>query len=310
MAITAAPLENIEDLESEPFPCRAYKEELERSPGGEVFWHSSPNIELIVPEDNEVSITTPSVKFWFRPDEVAYIPSYVPHQIEAATEKVTIDAIVFDPSFVGGVKRSEITKSFVWPLITQKHLRGYKPARTSKHGANMHEAALSCFSSVSEEPPGYELAASIYASQFTQELYLANEKRIRRTATIPISDRNVYEIMRLISASYRQKTTINSIAAKINLTPRQTIRLFKNATGITPLQFLLAKRLRSAALELRSGTRKSVTAIAKENGFDSPSYFILQFKKYFGMTPQTMREKSNITKWTDNPLSAFENFFG
>ena len=65
-------------------------------------------------------------------------------------------------------------------------------------------------------------------------------------------------------------------------------RAFKRATGFSPVAFINHERvLRSAQLLLRDF--HSLADVCYQVGFNSVSYFIRTFKKYFGMTPLRYR---------------------
>ncbi len=67
------------------------------------------------------------------------------------------------------------------------------------------------------------------------------------------------------------------------------IRSFHAATGATPYQFVLEKRLHTAAQLLRTDAH-SIGEIAGLVGFKSASHFASKFRAYYGLTPTRYRE--------------------
>jgi AraC-like DNA-binding protein len=59
---------------------------------------------------------------------------------------------------------------------------------------------------------------------------------------------------------------------------------------MTPYQFLLAQRLRRAAVRLRQ-TTDPISAIAYEAGFGDLSTFNRRFRRIIGMTPGVWRRR-------------------
>lgn len=59
----------------------------------------------------------------------------------------------------------------------------------------------------------------------------------------------------------------------------------KGITGQTPNDFILNIRLKKAQILLKQIDTKTVSEIAYEVGFNSPSYFIKRFRELFGVTP-------------------------
>lgn len=68
------------------------------------------------------------------------------------------------------------------------------------------------------------------------------------------------------------------------------IKLFKEQTGYTIVEYKNKKRMELAAKMLRE-TDKKVIDIAYELHYDSLSYFLSSFKKEFGVTPKEYRKK-------------------
>ena len=68
------------------------------------------------------------------------------------------------------------------------------------------------------------------------------------------------------------------------------LRTFCAVSGTTLYQFLLAQRLRRAALRLRQ-TTDPISAIAYEAGFGDLSTFNRRFRRIIGMTPGVWRSR-------------------
>ncbi|MFW5789411.1 MAG: helix-turn-helix transcriptional regulator, partial [Spirochaetota bacterium] len=65
-------------------------------------------------------------------------------------------------------------------------------------------------------------------------------------------------------------------------------RLFRDAYGITPLQYVSSKRVERAKKLLRD-TAEPVAAVAERMGFDDVVYFNRFFRKLAGTTPGAFR---------------------
>lgn len=83
---------------------------------------------------------------------------------------------------------------------------------------------------------------------------------------------------------------IDQLAAIGHVSVSTSERLFRKYTGMTPTQYVLGKRLERARYLLDNG--KNVTEAALECGFCDSSYFILQFRKQFGLTPGAYKRKA------------------
>ncbi len=68
---------------------------------------------------------------------------------------------------------------------------------------------------------------------------------------------------------------------------------FKEATGTTPLDYVLKRRIQHAQEALQEG-KQSITSIAYATGFQNAQYFSTVFKKFTGVTPGEYRERASI----------------
>lgn len=101
------------------------------------------------------------------------------------------------------------------------------------------------------------------------------------------------EIEQHILNNYTDSDLSNeTIAIKYNYNSFYLNMIFKKALGITMHQYVLLLRIKLAKRLIRE-TEKSITDIAMEVGFNSPSYFAQIFKKTQGCSPAKYR-KSHI----------------
>jgi AraC-like DNA-binding protein len=81
-----------------------------------------------------------------------------------------------------------------------------------------------------------------------------------------------------------QPLSLSEVASAVAVSPRHFARLFKQATGQTPVEFLIDLRLERAK-ELLKVPDNRVTDVCNEVGYSSLSYFVRLFKRRFGVTP-------------------------
>lgn len=77
---------------------------------------------------------------------------------------------------------------------------------------------------------------------------------------------------------------INDIIGLSSYSHSHFIKLFKNSTGKTIIEYITDLRL-SYAEKLLSDTDLSIITIASNVGYDTPSFFTQKFKKKYGVTP-------------------------
>ena len=68
-------------------------------------------------------------------------------------------------------------------------------------------------------------------------------------------------------------------------------RHFKNATGQTPVEYLINLRLNMAVELLQTAPEAGVSDIAMRSGFNDSSYFARLFRRKFGISPRQFRNR-------------------
>lgn len=93
-----------------------------------------------------------------------------------------------------------------------------------------------------------------------------------------------------IRKNYTKKLTLDELAETANINKYYFIRLFKQKTGLSPIDYLIHVRLAEAE-KLLTETNTSVTEISDQVGFHSPSHFSKTFKESNHITPSQFRKK-------------------
>lgn len=89
---------------------------------------------------------------------------------------------------------------------------------------------------------------------------------------------------------FTEEISIPTLAKLAHLSERHFHRSFRDATGLTPLDYLIRRRILKAC-ELLRASDASITDIAFGVGFQDSSYFTAQFKKAIGVTPREFRKR-------------------
>lgn len=78
---------------------------------------------------------------------------------------------------------------------------------------------------------------------------------------------------------------VNMFAQSMNIGRTKLFLKLKGITGQTPNDFIMNIRLKKAQMLLMQSDAKTISEIAYDVGFNSPSYFIKRFRELFGVTP-------------------------
>jgi len=103
------------------------------------------------------------------------------------------------------------------------------------------------------------------------------------------NDEAVLKIQEWIELCYTQLITVQQLAIKFSIGERTLARRFKQASGVTPIQYLQQVRI-DKAKKLLLSTSYPVSNIVYEVGYENVGYFIKLFKKHTGQTPLQWRE--------------------
>ena len=142
------------------------------------------------------------------------------------------------------------------------------------------EVGLHLPQSVDFEELALELAGGVLAT-------LDGTSALMR-ATTTQDERRVANAVQFIEQHFTQPVSIGRLALLVDLSPYHFLRTFRRVVGITPHQFVLRRRLRDAALRLRTSL-ESVLDIALDSGFGDLSNFNHTFRAAFGTTPTNYR---------------------
>jgi len=91
-----------------------------------------------------------------------------------------------------------------------------------------------------------------------------------------------------IEASIASGISVDELAHSVAMSPSTFARAFKRAVGVSPHQYLIARRI-EIAKHLLERTHFSISEIALETGFSSQAHFTNRFREHVEMTPRQYR---------------------
>jgi AraC-like DNA-binding protein len=87
-----------------------------------------------------------------------------------------------------------------------------------------------------------------------------------------------------LSMNLEKNVSIDELASLVGMSRAVLHRKFKQATNMSPIQFMKSMRLNSAAMKIATGT--NVSEAAMEVGYVSSSQFSREFKRLYGQSPK------------------------
>ncbi|MEM1109748.1 MAG: AraC family transcriptional regulator [Planctomycetota bacterium] len=172
------------------------------------------------------------------------------------------------------------------PMYRKRHRfesRLHLPPMELQHTTRL---AVTILEEVEDRTPGYAIAAKTRLF----ELMIFLSRQYDRTQTT--EGRSLLRLGGVIGElenSYDEPWTVEDMAVAAHLSPSHLVRVFRKATGQTPLNYLIQLRIRQA-VRLLEDSDLNITQIAHRVGFTDSNYFARQFRKWMGTTPTQYRK--------------------
>ena len=104
----------------------------------------------------------------------------------------------------------------------------------------------------------------------------------------PLPARILRRIQDRIAAELDAELSLASLAKDSGYSRAHFLRMFRAATGLTPHQYVLERRV-STARQLLRNSKFSLVDVALKCGFSSQTHMNDVFRKHLGVTPQEYR---------------------
>lgn len=100
--------------------------------------------------------------------------------------------------------------------------------------------------------------------------------------------RLVGEAVRWMESHYAEKITLAQLTTFMGYGKTRFIELFKQHTGLPPLEWLTRLRVEKACQLLKADNR-TIADVARHVGFDDPVFFARTFRKHIGIPPSRFK---------------------
>ncbi|HEX2284654.1 MAG TPA: AraC family transcriptional regulator, partial [Mycobacterium sp.] len=108
--------------------------------------------------------------------------------------------------------------------------------------------------------------------------------RVSPTSTPALSGDELQRVRDRVEAELASPLRLADLASAVPLSPYHFSRAFKAATGITPHEFVVRRRVEAAKVLLQRG-KLPVAEVARRTGFTDASHLARQFRRRVGMSP-------------------------
>ena len=124
--------------------------------------------------------------------------------------------------------------------------------------------------------------------------YLTRSSSARQLVqTGKLQDFYVREALSFIEQNFQNNISVEDIASSCNLNRSYFGKIFRDAVGKTPQEFLISYRMSKAA-ELLKLTSLSIGSISSAVGYPSQLHFSRAFKNVYGVSPREWRNENKL----------------
>lgn len=99
----------------------------------------------------------------------------------------------------------------------------------------------------------------------------------------------LYPVLKFVDQHYMETMTLEELSNQISVTPQYLCQLFKTLLQKRPFEYINEIRISKSKELIIRHPEIPIQKICQMVGYENPSYFNLQFKKYVQMSPLTFR---------------------
>ena len=280
---------------SDDFPIGIYRDDFAEFEHGQIAWHWHEEIQFDYVVKGTILVQIGTNEFILNPGESIFINTGMLHRLVPVDENhhellstepdtQVIDSFVCSWRLAESDRLSRAYRECVEPLLSAKADGFVLSKEESQLLWKMAEAYRA-------KKTGYEMIVKGCLCLLWAGL-VEKENRIVRQI-LPREERDlerIKEAMTYMQQNFSGKVCLEDVAGALAISKSELCRCFRRILKVSPMEYLIQFRLEEAGRQLLS-TDKSVTQIALETGFDSPSHLGRFFLKSFGCTPRQYRTR-------------------
>lgn len=266
------------------FPCAAYASRHTDAPGDTIPWHWHEELEVIFVAAGTLKLQIPGGEYLLQEGSLVVLNSNVLHSLSGHPAGA-LRSMVFSPFLITGGTDTVFYKNYVRALLACPDFSVWQ----AEPGTDVKRFSAA-FSAMETDAFAYEFTVRENLSQLLLHCYaqllprLSAQKPAKSADTVRIE-----QMLQYMQASYAEPITLADIAQAAGLSERECLRCFHRTIGDSPVQYLLKYRLMQGTVLLRASPAASIAEVSAACGFDSPSYFSKQFRRFYQRPPREYR---------------------
>lgn len=253
--------------------------------------HSHSFFELVYIYDGKCTNNISGRDISMRSGDLCIIPPDIEHSLSVFDESVVINIMLrrdtLHAMFYSFLNIPNVLSSFFLNNIYARKANDYILFHTGTDAQIKQSFLWMLWENINKA----EFCNQLICNTLLLDFYLI-VRDYGSTVQMPLFDSRIdvqrYAIIEYIQNNY-QKISLHELAEKFHYTDEYASRLIKDLTGLTYSAILRTVRIERAQ-ELLVNTNMTVADIAESIGYETPEYFIRQFKKVRNTTPSQYRK--------------------
>jgi AraC-like DNA-binding protein len=229
------------------------------------------------------------------------------HIVEASKDRPYLGVrVVLDPAVITAVLVEA-------GLLVSRPTRAARALTVNRISASLLDAVVRLVRLL-DTPRHYGVLAPLITREVVYRLSFGEQGgRLRQIAIIGAREHRMARAIELLRKDYDKPLRIAGLARKLGMSTSGFHHHFKAVTAMSPLQFQKQLRLQEARRLLVAGDFDAATA-GYRVGYDDPSHFSREYKRFFGEPPirdvERLRARSQATSTTGGRQRRFRSRSG
>jgi len=269
-------------------PCYAYSENLHHSLADQIPPHWHLEFEIFIIDCGEVLVSLACEEFRLTQGQGYFITSNKLHSVQCMVQSPCLyRSVVFDSSIISGTESSIFHYKYIRPLL-ENAPSAFMLDSLESWQQPIFTAFDEAVSACADRPFGYEFTLRHLLSQIV--LLLTEHNCLAPCVLSPYSQQEdrLKEMIAWLDVNYTHTVKLQSLAQAVNISCRECERIFKQLLHISPMTYLLRRRI-TAASQILAYCDLPITEVGLNCGFSNHSYFSKTFHALTGYSPRDYR---------------------
>ena len=207
-------------------------------------------------------------------------------------QRITNQVIHFDPSFIWNSLANAMDYNFLLIFFERGENFSNRLDRNNPATRRIFRLMQEILREFITQQPCYELIVKIKLQTIFTEIirnydYIDTSKVVKPLHENDIEQLNA--VLQYIDDHLDSEIRLAQLAAIAHVSPAYFSTLFKRFNGLSPVEYIVHKRVQRA-IELIRSSNASLTTIAMSCGFNNSTNFYKAFRKVTGRTPVSYRQ--------------------